>query len=301
MQQANHLSNLYLLVQVVDAGGLSAAARQLGLTRSMVSRRLLALERELGVRLLDRDARYFAVTQTGEQVYRHALIMCDAAQAASLAARDARGMDGVQIRLGMEDALMPLAGALLSAFCEQHPAIRLIVCGVDDATTLTKRQVDVVFSVGKASSVEADIEAQVFASLRWIVVASPDLLERLDHPRHPDQLGDQDCLYYGTNDWNLRGTPTRRRQPRLVSSHLPTVLAMARAGLGFVQVPMHACHADLISGRLCPAFEAFEARPLPMRALTLSNQAVGVATLDFITFARRHFIGMDACGIIAAC
>lgn len=286
MQQANQLANLYLLVQVIDAGGLSAAARELGLTRSMVSRRLMALERELGVRLLYRDARNLTVTPDGEKVYRHAVAMCDAAHAAAAAARDARGHDGVQIRIGMDPSLSPLLADMLPTFCAQHPGIKLSTAAAD-VDALTKQRVDLLLHAGGAPDSTA-VVARPVARLRWIVVASPALLEQLEHPRHPDQLNDQDCLTYGADDWNLRGTPKRQRQPRLVSSHLPEVLAMVRAGLGFVQLPMYACHEQLASGELCPALEAFEARPLVLHALTAVDPAPARVVLDFIDFMKSR-------------
>lgn len=297
MQQPSQFANLYLLVQVVDAGGLSVAARQLGMTRSMVSRRLLALESDLGVRLVQRDARHFAVTPAGEQVYRHALAMCEAAQAATVVARDAHGSDGAQVRIGMDDSLQPLAPELLPAFSVRLPRTRLSL-GSEQASALGKQRVDVVLCVGEAPQ-NVDVIAQPLANLRWIVVASPALLKRLEHPRHPDQLADHDCMNYGARDWTLRGTSPRRRQARLVSDHLPTVLAMARAGLGFVQVPMYACREELASGQLCQAFDAFEARPMPLLALSRPEPLTGKATQEFITFASDHLASLGNPGILA--
>ena len=90
MEQADNLADLHLLVQVIDAGGLAAAAQTLGTTRSLVSRRLLALEARLGAKLLNRNTRGLSVTATGEEVYRHAVLMCEAAQAALHAAGSGR-------------------------------------------------------------------------------------------------------------------------------------------------------------------------------------------------------------------
>lgn len=298
MQQPSQFTNLYLLVQVIDAGGLSAAARQLGMTRSMVSRRLMALESELGVRLLHRDARHFIVTPAGEKVYRHALVMCDAAQAATEAARDSDGAHSAQIRIGMDDALQTLATEIVPAFSAQHPGVRLAV-GSGDVSALVKQRVDVVFSAADAAD-RADVVSQRLVSLRWIVVASPALLQRLDHPRHPDQLTDRNCLNYGIADWNLRGTMAHPRQPQLVSSHLPTLLAMARAGLGFVQAPMHACHDDLSSGSLCETFEAFETIPRPLYALRRAEPDAGQAALRFIAFVKDQLTGMGDRGVITS-
>src|SRR5690348_15890380 len=86
MDRINNLGDLYLFVQVIEAGGFSAAATRMGTTCSLLSRRLIALEQRLGARLLHRNARQFALTATGERVYRHASAMCEAAIAAEQAA-----------------------------------------------------------------------------------------------------------------------------------------------------------------------------------------------------------------------
>ena len=76
------LNDLYYFAAVVDHGGFAAAERALGIPKSRLSRRISALESELGVRLLQRSTRRFAVTDVGQSVYRHAQSMLAEASAA---------------------------------------------------------------------------------------------------------------------------------------------------------------------------------------------------------------------------
>ena len=76
------LNDLYFFVQVVDHGGFAAAARNLGMPRSRLSRRIGLLEERLGVRLIQRSTRSFAVTDIGKEYYRHCLAMLTEAEAA---------------------------------------------------------------------------------------------------------------------------------------------------------------------------------------------------------------------------
>ena len=69
------LEGFYYFTQVVDHGGFARAARALGIPRSRLSRHVMALEAELGARLLNRSTRRFAVTEVGQEVYRHASAM----------------------------------------------------------------------------------------------------------------------------------------------------------------------------------------------------------------------------------
>jgi DNA-binding transcriptional LysR family regulator len=76
------LDDLALFAGVVDHGGFAAAERALGTPKSRLSRRVAALEKDLGVRLLQRSTRHFSVTDVGQDVYRHARAMLDEARAA---------------------------------------------------------------------------------------------------------------------------------------------------------------------------------------------------------------------------
>ena len=83
------LDDLALFARVVEAGGFTAAGRASGIPKSRLSRRIAALEDRLGVRLIQRSARAFSVTQVGEIVYGHAQKMVSEAQAAEAAASEA--------------------------------------------------------------------------------------------------------------------------------------------------------------------------------------------------------------------
>jgi DNA-binding transcriptional LysR family regulator len=291
--EADNLADLHLLVQVVDAGGLAAAAEKLGTTRSLVSRRLLALEARLGARLLHRNARELGVTGTGEEVYRHAVQMCEAAQAALLAARD--GKAG-RISIGAHGLLRPLLDELIAAWGVAHPHDRLAACVADShADALVRERLDALLDVGVATQRQG-LSTHPLGSMRLVVVASPALLERLGQPVRPELVEDACWLAFASAPWNLRGVAPRKLQPRLSSDHLPTLLAAARAGMGLVQLPMYACHDDLAAGRLRLVFEAFEARPLPWHALTPKV----TAAQQFVAFTRQYLAGQHDRGLLPA-
>lgn len=294
MDQANNLTDLFLLVRVIEAGGFSAAAAQVGTTRSLLSRRIIGLERRLGVRLLHRNARQFAVTAVGERVYRQALAMCEAAAAAERAAAFSGVASGL-VRVDADGLLAALVAGMVPPFAAAHPGIRLALSADGGSVeALLRQQVDVILTMREALPDSADIVARSLGSMRLVVVASPELLQCLGHPTHPDQLDDEHCLSYVGGDmpgeWILRGVAPRRRQVRLASADLAALLAAARASLGFVQLPLYACLDDLADGGLCPAFEAHEPPPLPLHALTMPGRAVSEATLSFIRFVRQRLV-----------
>lgn len=304
MQLTHHLNDLYLLVQIIDAGGYAAAGRKTGTSRSLLSRRIQALEKALGTQLLYRDARHLLVTPAGEKLYRHALTMCDAVEAADASLRTSHEMSHAALHVGTHDALDPLLNGVMTAFGTAHPQIQLSADTNHDIGALLQHRADVVFHLGRDLPAHHDITTHHLGNARWITVASHGLLEQLHHPKHPNDVDDIHRLgYTGLNPvskWTLRGAGPQPMPRRLTSHRLALVLDAARAGMGVAQLPMHACHEDLASGRLALVFEAFEAQPIPLYALTHVDDGINKLALDFLRFTRRQLVGTAHRGLLSA-
>ncbi|MGE7136803.1 LysR substrate-binding domain-containing protein [Luteibacter sp. NPDC031894] len=296
MERINNLDDLFLLVQVIEAGGFSAAAARLGTTRSLLSRRIIALEDRLGARLLHRNARQFAVTATGERVYRHAAAMCEAATAAEQAAATP-GMPNTLVRIEAHGLLSPLVAELVPGFAAIHPKIRLALStGVYNVDSLLRQQADVIFSLRETLPDSGDIVARSLGSVRLVTVGSPDLVRRLGAPEHPAQLDESHCLSYASEAsgyWMFRGLAPRRRNGRMASADLGALLSAARAGVGFAQFPLYMVADDLGNGRLRTVLETFEPAPLPLHALTMSGRVVSDVTLNFVRFVQKSVAAMS--------
>src|SRR5699024_16345 len=160
MKKIPQLDNLYLLVKVIECGGLSAAARHLGTTRSLVSRRLIALEQQYATQLIYRDARHFAVTPAGERAYKHAVIMCDAAEAAVAAMREARANSKGVLRIGMHEALSALLADMLPTYTQTHPQLRIVTDNHTTIDALLEQRVDMILHCGHTPPNSGDIVAR---------------------------------------------------------------------------------------------------------------------------------------------
>ena len=121
------LNDLYYFSAVVDHGGFAAAERAMGIPKSRLSRRISALEAALGVRLLQRSTRRFAVTDVGTSVHRHAQAMLAEAQAArevvDRLSAEPRGSVRVSVPVSMAQQQMP---KLLPEFMARHPKVRVL-------------------------------------------------------------------------------------------------------------------------------------------------------------------------------
>jgi len=298
MSEAENLLDLYLFTVVVEAGGFSAGARQSGTTKSRLSRRIIELEKRLGARLLYRDARRFSMTPVGEQVYRHAMAVRDAAQAAAFIAK---GAPGAHVRLHAEDALLPLIGGMLDAFGTRHPHTHLsILQGGDSGHRLLSHQADVVLHTGTELPDNADIVAHPLAALRQVMVASPRLLAHGHSPHDPAAIPEHQCIA-PIGDEPRRGLtlPLRHPSPRFASNHAGLLLAAARAGMGYVRLPLYLCHDDIRLGHLQIAYPTHLVPSLHLHALTRRSDATGHAAHDMVQFVREYLTDAPIAGLEA--
>jgi DNA-binding transcriptional LysR family regulator len=287
----DNLVDLYLLTLVVEAGGFSAAAQRAGTTKSRLSRRIIELEERLGAQLLHRNARRFSVTAVGEQVYRQALLIREAATAAEFVAGEAKRSPGGHIRVHADSQLQPLLEGMLEGFSRQRSYIRISATQSDDGIdALLEQRADIVLCMDAALPDSADIVARALGSVQHVVVASPRLLAQSELPENPDLIPDQYYLSHvaSTSSRPQASASRRRHAPRFTSNNASTLLAAAKAGMGYVRLPRYLCHIDLEEGSLCAVFEDNHAPSLPLHALTLQERAMSQAAMNFVQFARRH-------------
>ncbi|GEM_PF-61975 len=305
LTQAGTLGDLYLLIRIIEAGGFSAAARRTGIARSLLSRRIIELERRFGVRLLERSTRSFAMTAVGEQVYRHALAMLDAAQAAERVALEALGEATGPLRLGVPPLLHDLMPELLQDFASAHPKVRLSLVAQAEAGAGLSQDLDLALHLDEPPRGGARVVAHPLAYLRFVTVASPALLLRLGSPQHPDDLPDRFCLGFGTpqamRPWLLRqAQPRTLRDSALSSDSLPMLLSAARGGLGVAHLPLFACADDLRSGRLVTLFDQHPAEPMPLYALSPPRPGITQAMRGLVDALRERLENGAIPGVLRA-
>src|SRR5580698_6415956 len=137
------LNDLRFFAAVVSSGGFSKAARELGVPKSRLSRRVALLEAELGVRLLERSTRRLQITEVGHEVYAQALTATAAAEAASEAAMRVRAEPQGLVRLSCPLSLHADLVARLPAFLHANPRLRLQILSTNRRVDLIEERVDV--------------------------------------------------------------------------------------------------------------------------------------------------------------
>lgn len=253
------LNDLYYFAAVVDHGGFAAAERALGIPKSRLSRRISALETELGVRLLQRSTRRFAVTDVGNSVHRHAQSMLAEAQAAREAvdrlSAEPRGVVRVSVPVSMAQQQFP---KLLPEFMALYPKVRLQLIVSNRRVDLINEGIDVAIRVRSKLDDDGSLVMRSFGQIQELLVASPKYLDRAGRPKTPEELGEHVTLSISEDEarqrWELHGPDGEVRrvelQPRITGFDFPMMQAMARDGIGITLLPETVCAEAVRSGEL---------------------------------------------------
>lgn len=264
----SELDDIRSFIAVAETGGFGRAAQNLGLAKSVVSRRISRLEADLGTRLLSRTTRGVAATEAGlEFKARGERILADLV-AAREAVAEASGVAG-RLRLSMpltfgSRHVAPVLGEL----ARLHPRLEIDVEASDRFVDLIGERFDAAIRIGTLK--DSSLVARRIAPIHAAVVASPAYLAQMGRPESPLDLGQHQCLLYtGTSspDWTFRVGKRRvavRPTGRLRSDNGDTLLEWAKAGLGIVVLPTFIASDSIRDGSLVPVLWEF---PLQEHAL----------------------------------
>jgi DNA-binding transcriptional LysR family regulator len=236
---------------VADAGGVSAAARRLGVSKSIVSRRLFRLEAELGVQLLARTTRGAALTEAGVTFREHAARVCaeiDTALETIMPAGELRG----RLRIAAPLSLGPTHLApVFAEMARSHPLLHVHVSYSDRFVDIVGEGFDCAIRVGYLN--DSNLIARRVGPVHGKLVASPDYIRAHGSPETPDELLSHQALMQGTETWQfLDGDKTISIHPqgRFKADNGTALAVAAVAGLGIAWLPEHLIKGYLDSGAL---------------------------------------------------
>lgn len=249
------LEGIATFVTVAESGSLSEAARRLRVSRSVVSERLVELERSLGANLLQRSTRKLSLTEDGAAFLARAVrIVRDVQEAAAdLAERRGQLSGPLRIAAPVTFGRMHL-GPALYPFLAAHPDIQLTLDLDDRRVDATSDGFDAVVRHGPIA--DTYLVAWQLATSRRVLVAAPAYLDRHGTPRSPDELEDHRGIFYthrGAADWRFAQqgeTRIVRARPSLVLNNGDMMRDAALAGLGIALLPVFIVSGALRAGTL---------------------------------------------------
>ena len=265
---SDRLKGMSVFAQVVEAKSFSAAADKLGISKSLASRHVSALERSLAVKLLNRSTRKLSLTEAGAVYYEHcARIVQEAELAEQRVTRTQSEPAGlVKVTAVPAFALRHVLPALAD-FHRQYPKIQVKVSCSNRALDLGEAGFDLGIRVSLFQP-EANLVARKLAANRTVLCATPAYLKRHGTPRRIDDLRSHQCVVFPQlapkGVWTFRRNG--RKYPVPVSGMFETdemdaVRSAVLAGLGVGLLPSYMAGEDLRNGRLVPLLRGFQAPP----------------------------------------
>lgn len=255
------IEDLRTFVEVADAGGITPASRRLGISKSMVSRRLVRLEAELSVQLLARTTRGAALTEAGATFREYAarvVTEIDLARETVLPAGELRG----RLRVAAPLSFGPTHFApVLADMASRHPELHIHAAYTDRFVDLVAEGFDCAIRVGLLP--DSNLLARRIGPLYGQYVASPAYIEKYGSPQSPEELVTHQAVMQGTETWyaTVDGkVVTMRPQGRFKADNGVALVAAALAGLGIAALPNGLTKEHLASGALVPVMQHY---PIP--------------------------------------
>src|ERR1700728_4511019 len=284
-----------VFVRIADAGNLSAAGRQLGLSLTSVSRQLIALEEALGTTLVERTTRHLALTEAGQLYYELAKQILEEVAEAERGLTAQTGIASGRLHVSAPSLLGRLRLApILPGFLAEQTGVSVDLMLVDRPVRLAEEGIDIALLVGPLE--DSGLIVRKLDDIQLVVCAAPDYLRRRGEPTTPDDLVEHDCLAFGdvpgVAEWGFQDGAVRRslRIPtRLCANDFDTLVSAALAGAGLVRVPSWQVAHCLADGRLKIVLEAYQRPPTPLSILSTPPRLLLLKVRAFVDFLQQHW------------
>jgi DNA-binding transcriptional LysR family regulator len=295
----NDLNNFLFFARIVEHGSLTSAAESLGVAKSMLSQRLSALEKELGVQLIRRTSRRLQVTEIGKRYYAQCGVILKEVANASGIVDSIRRLPRGKLRISCpvnfsQGVLAPVLGSILVTY----PDIEIVLDVTNRPPATSGTDHDVALHIAPAVK-SSTLVTTSYGLDREVIVASPALLSRIGTPRLPADLKSMPSaagqLPAGTGGryvWHLVG-PKKSRQsvhhvPRLVTEDLWVIRASALAGAVMAALPPVLCRDALDDGRLVRVLPEWTLPEQRLYVTFPSKAGLTLAARTLVDFVSRH-------------
>lgn len=285
------IEEMQFFVEVVKHGNFTSAAQTLGISKQLVSRRIIALEARLGVRMLLRTTRKLSPTETGKVFFQRAQQILQAIHEAELEVSnrsdELRGL--LKMSVPLSYANLRLAPAL-TAFMQQHPQVEIWLDADNRHVDMISEGYDMVIRV--TDQPEEGMVARKLEDAAIRFCCSPEYIARNGIPSSPQALATHACLTHRASEWVFADRDQIHRIPihaRLRSNHGEVLRNAALAGVGITGLPTFYVLDDLQSGRLVEVLAEFGMHQAGIYAMYPYHKQVSANALALIEHLRNWF------------
>ena len=285
-EQGPDLNAMVVFAAVADTGSFTAAARQLAMPKSTVSRKVGELEKRVGARLIQRTTRRLSLTDVGRVYSEHCARISREADEADLAVQQMQATPRGLLRVTAPPSFQTL-GQIAAEFLTRYPDVRIEVVCTDRHVDLVAEGFDLAVRVGPLT--DSSLIARKLAVVKEVLVAAPGYLRRRGSPRGPMELQEHETIGLGSGPgpgvWSLDkagesvDVPVRRR---LAVNDIGWVHEAARRGIGITLLPEFACKDDLQAGHLRQVLREWSSGERPLYALYPTPRHLSRKVVAFI-------------------
>lgn len=291
-------NDLLLFARIVDAGSLSAAATRYGLPKSTLSRRLSALELQLGERLLTRSTRQLLLTEFGLGILEHARRLQEEAEAVGDIAQQRQAMPRGRLKVSMPPNFEEwIAAPLFLQFASNYPNVKLELDLSPRRVDVIGEQYDLALRVADRLPDDASLVARKIVALTSALFASPAYLQRFGTPTSPAELLNHTALQLLTSSgeaqrWRLtRKDETWDGLPPgpLAANSVALLRDLATHGLGIVGLSTRIAASAVANGLLLPVLPDWQLPTTTVWAVMPSRRLIPARTRVFLE-ALQHVL-----------
>jgi DNA-binding transcriptional LysR family regulator len=291
----DRMTSLEVFARVVEAGGFSAAARRLGMSVTMASNHVQALEARLGVRLLNRTTRRVSLTEVGRTYYeRSSQILHDldeADRAAGALQSTPRGI----LRLYTTTHLMRFLSPVVVEYLRLHPEVSIDVTAGEPMIDLLEAGFDLAIRTLPINA--GSLIVRRLAAWRHVLCCAPSYRDAHPAPTHPADLARHNCLRYPFypygDEWRFEGPDGKlvsvRVTGRAVSNSGELLRVVALDGQAMFLAPSFMVADDLVAGRLVRLLPDYRPVAFEISALYPHRQQLSAKVRVFIDLLAERF------------
>ena len=283
------LRDMALFVEVAKTRSLKRAAETLGIPDSTLSRRLSALEHDVGLRLLSRTTRRIELTEAGLVYFTACKQIMEAAESANEQVRNMAEKPRGRLRLALPvDFSTFFLAPLIAEFAALYPAITFDLRLSEGWADLSSEGFDLAIRLGVQP--DSTLTVRQLSSIYYSLYAAPAYLKMRGEPQHPSELAGHSCIRMVCPHWDdkwtlLNGAESLqiKVEERLAANNVALVRRFATLGFGIAPLDNLLAREDLKAGRLQRVCEGWSFRPVPILALT-SSKMLPAKTRLFVDF-----------------
>ncbi|MBD3886766.1 LysR family transcriptional regulator [Phormidium tenue FACHB-886] len=285
-------NDINIFVKSAQAKSFSAVAQQLGMSPSAVSKAVMRLEESLDIRLMNRTTRKVTLTDDGAAFYERCRQILGELEEAELELKRSQATPAGTLRINITSELGRLhIISALPQFLDRYPDLKLDVSLSNRITDLIEEGIDAVVRIGIGP--DSRLIMHGLAKARFIVCAAPTYLRRYGTPKNLEDLKRHNCISFVSPwtgrvfDWQFQQDGQEIRLPvegNLLLNDGESLLNVALAGVGLVQVYNYIAGEAIAQGKLKPVLEKYAAPSSPISVVYPQKRHLSVKIRVFVDF-----------------